>query len=603
MNSVKNDILSGKAMSGLLYTRLLLLLNLVPLLLFAQDKTSVITNIDFHVTGQSLDENALENASGVALNSVYNPEQHKKIISAIDSYLQQQGYLYGKATRINAVYNEDSSRVKLQININSGPLVRMGSIKISSDSLKTRVYENLLTNFKDRPYSEEIIEENINEMLKLAADSGFVFAQAKVEKIDLQNVDNDVLANLQIHIKEGERVIIDEIEILGNSYTNDKVILRELPVKSGSPYSKIIVDEIPQRLLRLNIFKDVKSPAISLTPQNKFVLSVEVEEGNATTFDGVIGYIPENTSSGGASGFFTGLVDISFRNLFGTARSFDVHWEKPDRESENFFLRYTEPWLLDYPIDVSVGLERTVRDSTYIEWKGNLRNRWRYNHNFSIVSAIERQVVLPDSAANRDLRLVRYAQTNLEIGVEYDTRDYPVNPRKGIFFSNSYTFGYKENFGPGFLLREDSIAVNEAIEILKVGFKWYYELFRNQVLALQLTAHQVRGDRLQITDYIWFGGARTLRGYRENQFRGDKTAWMNFEYRFLLSRNSRIFVFNDWGGYRFKSNGQTTQEILPGYGIGIRLNTGLGILAVDFGLGKGDSFSQGKIHFGILNRF
>jgi hemolysin activation/secretion protein len=94
-----------------------------------------------------------------------------------------------------------------------------------------------------------------------------------------------------------------------------------------------------------------------------------------------------------------------------------------------------------------------------------------------------------------------------------------------------------------------------------------------------------------------------LRGYRENQFRGDIAAWMNLEYRFLLGRNTRVFLFNDWGAYHFKDSQSEIEEILPGYGIGIRLDTALGIMAVDFGLGKGDDFSQAKIHFGIVNRF
>jgi len=35
------------------------------------------------------------------------------------------------------------------------------------------------------------------------------------------------------------------------------------------------------------------------------------------------------------------------------------------------------------------------------------------------------------------------------------------------------------------------------------------------------------------------------------------------------------------------------------YGLGINLETGIGILGVSFALAKGDSFSQGKIHFRI----
>ena len=40
-----------------------------------------------------------------------------------------------------------------------------------------------------------------------------------------------------------------------------------------------------------------------------------------------------------------------------------------------------------------------------------------------------------------------------------------------------------------------------------------------------------------------------------------------------------------------------------GYGLGMNFETALGVLSVSFALAKGDSFSDGKIHFGIINEF
>ena len=38
-------------------------------------------------------------------------------------------------------------------------------------------------------------------------------------------------------------------------------------------------------------------------------------------------------------------------------------------------------------------------------------------------------------------------------------------------------------------------------------------------------------------------------------------------------------------------------------GIGLNLETGVGLLGVSFALAAGDSFTDGKIHFGIINEF
>ena len=109
---------------------------------------------------------------------------------------------------------------------------------------------------------------------------------------------------------------------------------------------------------------------------------------------------------------------------------------------------------------------------------------------------------------------------------------------------------------------------------------------------------------MPITDQFRFGGARTLRGYRENQFNGSKVAWANLEYRYLLARRSRVFVFLDSGYYwRRLDSGESVEGYKLGYGFGLRIETGLGIISVDYGLGEGDGILAGKVHVGLINQF
>ena len=46
-----------------------------------------------------------------------------------------------------------------------------------------------------------------------------------------------------------------------------------------------------------------------------------------------------------------------------------------------------------------------------------------------------------------------------------------------------------------------------------------------------------------------------------------------------------------------------TEGFRIGYGLGINLETNLGVISVSFALGQGDTFSNGKINFGIVNQF
>ena len=169
----------------------------------------------------------------------------------------------------------------------------------------------------------------------------------------------------------------------------------------------------------------------------------------------------------------------------------------------------------------------------------------------------------------------------------------------------SFTFGTKENTSPVYLIKEDSLALREGIKKVRGHLSYFQRLWQNQVLAVNFHGSYIEGDKnqLQLSDHFWFGGFGSLRGYRENQFHGTIVSWINVEYRFLIGRNSRVFLFSDWGFYQYEDATGIVNDILPGYGVGIRFDTPLGVMGVDYGLGRGDTFSTGKIHFGIINSF
>jgi outer membrane protein insertion porin family len=75
----------------------------------------------------------------------------------------------------------------------------------------------------------------------------------------------------------------------------------------------------------------------------------------------------------------------------------------------------------------------------------------------------------------------------------------------------------------------------------------------------------------------------------------------------LLSRRSFAFLFFD-SGYFLRNEDEIrnipeSSSFKIGYGFGLNIETGLGVLSVSFALAKGDSFGEGKIHFGIVNEF
>ena len=537
--------------------------------------------------GQEIDPNALRRAAGL-----------------LQRQLQANGYLYAHIDSVKLERGGQNNGARIFIYGASGRLVKFGAIKVVADSLSPEEYQSELGIPAGEPFAKNRIDEGIQRILRLAADKGFPFAEASIDSARIINRKGQFSVAVKIAVHEHQPVFIKDILIRGNTYTKDRVILRELDLFPGMRYSERKIAKVVEQLNRLNIFKSVNEPEILKVSPDSVLIRIDVEEGNATLFNGVVGYIPETakTALGKSGGYFTGLIDLAFRNLFGTGRKFMVHWKKADRYSEDFNFSYSEPWVFNFPVDLGLGLNRVVRDTTYIEWQNFIRGELRFFGHLKAILSVRKKTIIPDSAASHDLRLPLSDVWSGEAGIVYDTRDDLLNPRRGLYFRNSYSWGVKKITGPGYLIREDSLTTRDVLQSVALDVEGYLPLWRNQVAAVGAHIRQIKGKQLSLGDYFWFGGSRTLRGYRENQFSAPLISWVNLEYRFLLNKNSRVFLFNDWGYYQQRSPAEL-KELLYGYGLGIRLETPLGILGVDYGLGKGDSFSRGKIHFGLVNTF
>jgi outer membrane protein insertion porin family len=187
------------------------------------------------------------------------------------------------------------------------------------------------------------------------------------------------------------------------------------------------------------------------------------------------------------------------------------------------------------------------------------------------------------------------------VSLKYDTRDDPYAPTRGILFNNLDSYSKKTISGPASLIISTTQTKID-LQRVQVDLGLYYSFFKRQVLAFGIHGRELLGTSFEISDLYRLGGTSTLRGYFENQFIGSRIAWSNIEYRFLLARRSYLFTFFD-SGYYFNEAADKKEDYRLGYGFGLSIETGLGVLGVSFALGQGDSFSQGKIHFGIINEF
>jgi outer membrane protein insertion porin family len=328
-----------------------------------------------------------------------------------------------------------------------------------------------------------------------------------------------------------------------------------------------------------------------------------VRERKASSVDGVLGY---NPGAGTQKGYLTGLLDLNLGNLFGTARALQARWQKRDQKTQELRLAYREPWLLGSPLSLGGTFEQLVQDTTYVRRDLALDLSVPLGDWLSARLELRRGEVLPDSLATALWGMPRSKATAFAVGLSYDTRDELLNPRSGLSYRTDILIQRKQQYGSAAQLASYGLKPKVDNRQVIVDAEFYVQPLRYQVVALALHGRQVTSTqgRISLEDQFRFGGARTMRGYRENEFRGAKVAWANLEYRYLLGRRSRAFVFLDSGYYwREDAPQQVSEGYRLGYGFGVRVETGLGIVGVDLGLGKGDSLLEAKLHVGLLNEF
>jgi outer membrane protein insertion porin family len=468
-----------------------------------------------------------------------------------------------------------------------------------------------------------LLERDIDALLSAYDRNGRPFAKVEIGEISLASDSANGGMDVSLLIDEGPPVTIDEITVTGNRETKDRVIVRETGVRLHEPYDEEKVNRIRTRLNRLGIFSSVSSPELyvlqapgqapggSTAPSPAGAgLLIKVEEGNANTFDGILGYAPG--AKQGEAGAFSGLVTVSMHNLFGTARKLDVHWQRDNSESQEIALQYVEPWILDQPVSLAAGFRQRQQDSSYVARGVEFKADLLLTGSLSVGGVFSHSAVIPSSATA--LQSVSDSRTvTAGLDVRFDSRDDPASPSSGALYRTGYRIGNKSVFSlPALSVPPPR---GGTVQTVSVDADLYAETASRQVAAIGLHGRQITADRVELSDLYRFGGTNTLRGYRENEFLGSRIAWMNAEYRFILARRTFVYGFLDAGYYYLPADVSApgpaitpeerpaSQKLKYGYGVGVRLATALGSIGVSIAFGEGDSFGEGKLHFGLANEF
>ena len=495
------------------------------------------------------------------------------------------GYFYD----LYPTFEQVPEGVVLTYNVLENPELK--EVKLEGNTVEsTESLMELITVKNGELLNSRTLQENVQAIQEKYRADGYILA-----KITDLNIAQD--GTLTIKISEGT---LEGYKVKGNKKTKEYVILREMRQKVGEPFNANQARRSMQRVYNLGFFEDVNVKMNPGVEPNAVVMEIDVKEKRTGSFGIGAGY----SSSDGMVGTLS-VSDTNFRGM-GDTISLTYEISGDDTDARGYTFMYRRPWLDKKETAGTLRIyNRTYEYDDYDE-DGNHKESFmrkysggevtisrpmsEYSTNFVTLRNRKDKYVKHTESGNAGNRsgntawIANNFGTTRSITLEHvtDTRDNVYEPTMGARASLSAEFaGLGGDFNYQKYIAGDT-------HYLKAG--------RSQVFVLRGQYGISRGS---ISEYSQFrmGGQDTIRGYREDQFRGTRMALASIEYRFPIVSKVTGALFADYGGAW--TSGFTPENLYGSIGIGLGLNTPIGPLRLDYGRGS----QGGRVHFRVGGTF
>lgn len=579
-----------------------------------------IAKIVFHgnariTSGQLLDAITLSDES-ILKRNVSNRSEVLLLVEQAKQSIQKtyssNGYLYARIDSFHiglAVPNDSTQGFQLDFYIFEGSEYHIGSITIRGSSILTE--HELLIKMTTVPGGiliETTFQDDIMKLLALYEQYGYPLAKITIDAIipRFDSATKKGLLAMELRVTEGPRAKIGKIVILGNENTNENVITRELALQPGSYYNANDLTAARERVERLGFFESVSDPELYLDHDSTVIILIRVKEASTSAIDGVLGYNPPPSPT--ESGYLSGLVDLSLRDISGTGRNATLHYDRTTASTQTLEVTYLEPWLFGYPVNFNGGFAQTQQDSTYTQTTASGNLSLALTQDIRIIGTLSYERVIPSDEDSTLFTTYDSRTITTGLSASIDTRDNSIAPRSGVIGLLGASYGIKDIYGPAEYI-DSSTPASIGLSTVSLDASGYHTLFSQKivgVIGLHARSITATGGLLDESDLFRIGGIFTIRGYREQELIASRYAYANLELRFMMSQISFFDLFAD-GGYLVKDSTVSSAAESPqyplSYGIGAQLESPLGILAISIGLPSNQPLSQAIFAFGLVKQF
>ena len=518
----------------------------------------------------------------------------------------------GYFSEVNPVFTTVPEGVKLDFAVTVNPITT--GVSFEGNTVYT---SEVLTKFMDIQPGQVLnsiyVGQKIQGINAAYARDGYMLAHVDGIRVDDQGM-------LHVHIVEG---IVEDIIPAGNKKTRDKVITREFVQKKGKPFNKFLVRRSVERVYNLGFFDDVN---VRMLPgeqdPNNVIIEIDVLEHKTGTITLGAGY---SKSDG-----LMGIIEFGEENFRGTGDKFKVHWEIGGKKKyKNYQISYLKPWIDSK--GTSLGFSFFNREDEYTDYNEDGNEVAEYNkksRGFNIsfgrqTGEYTRDYLTLESRKDSykwdddDSSGYRYDR-NAGQGQNWDngSHNFAAENYVGNNFGriNSVTwqkvYDSRDNIYEPTRGRRISYTTQWAGHGLGGDFdfykftaeaRMYKKLGAKNVLAFRARGGFIQGDA-PYSQLFTLGGADSLRGYEDDQFRGKYMYNATLEFRFPIVKKVSGVLFTDIGDAWDAPNVtwyNSKKTFNYGVGAGVRVTTPIGPVKLDYGVGK----HKNKFHFSFGTQF
>lgn len=485
--------------------------------------------------------------------------------------------------------------------------------------------------YQDQPiYFLEVIQLQ-KRIIKHLENNGYPFASCWLDSFIIDNTN----ISAALYLDKGPYITYQKIELIPKENTTKKLKIKKgylasyLNIKENELYKETDILALQRKMDNLTFIRSYRSPLIQFSEEEAKV-QLFLEDKPSSRVDLLVGLLPGIDPITNQQRFdFTGNIHIDLLNPFGTGKQLFFKWQQVKEGISDVRVKLNWPYLLQVPLGVDLSFHLYKRDTTFIDIVGDIGVQYLFNGNSFVKvyykPSITNLIQINSNAiiASRSLpSTLDFNNSNVGLQLQLSTLDYPISPQKGFRLFLDVDIGLKKVRRNQQILslsdpNDAQFDFNSLYDSINTDFQRYsitftyahfIPLWSWSTLMTQLDAAIILSNQpLYNNELFRIGGSRRLRGFDEESI---LTSWYNImtlEWRFLFNQNSYVYAFGDVCYLESKSIDSNVSDWPVGFGIGLALQTRVGLFGLTYALGGRTgspiSIRSGKVHFGYIYAF